>query len=198
MSSIPTRLLLGTTALIMLGMVWLAFITIQSTQAHGLPMAELALTGPDATTPVSYLWPVGAKLSDYITERTFLIANEGRQVLFMHPPSSAHFKLQVPEKSLLKFTMALQPDVWDKPGDGVDFVVRALYWDQGSRKDKEETLFSQYVDPRKDLAARAWLDATVDLDRFSDQVITLTFQTLPHDSPDYDWAGWNRILIARR
>ncbi|HEX9015488.1 MAG TPA: hypothetical protein VF960_05720, partial [Chloroflexota bacterium] len=130
-------------------------------------------------------------------ERTFLIGNDGRQVLFMHPPSSAHFQVQVPGKATLKFTMALQPDVWDKPGDGVDFLVRALRWDPKSQRNVEEPLFSQYVDPKKDPAARRWLDAAVSLDHFSDQVITLTFQTLPHDSPDYDWAGWNSIRIAR-
>ena len=85
--------------------------------------------------------------------------------------------------------MALDPQVWDRPGDGVDFEVEVR---SGERVEK---VFSAYVDPKKDLAQRRWTEASVDLSPYGGQVVELTLSTLPHASPDHDWAGWAQPVI---
>ena len=169
-----------------------------SSAARGLPPLEIDLLEHDAVVGVTYSCPPEGSIPNYIHEKTILIGNEGRQSLFMHPPASAAFRLQIPQQSSLQFSMAIESGAWDKAGDGVDFQVRIRHWDSLSNREVEETLFSQYVNPKADPTMRRWVDGSADLGRLAGQSGQIIFQTLPHDSAEYDWAGWSRLRIVRK
>ena len=77
------------------------------------------------------------------------------------------------------------------PGDGVDFLVEVR------RGDDVELLFSSYVNPKQDTSQRGWLFDAVDLGHLAGQEVDIVLRTLPHESPDADWAGWAvpRIVV---
>lgn len=101
----------------------------------------------------------------------------------MHPPSSGSLWFTVPRGGRLEFAVGLNQDVWDKPGDGVDFSVDLT-------RLKKETIYSQYVDPRVNRSQRRWIDTSIDISRFAGERVLIVFRTLPHASADYDWAAW--------
>ena len=54
----------------------------------------------------------------------------------------------------LDFAVGLDPQVWDKPGDGVQFQVEV-------RDGDERTLvFDTYLDPKRNPSDRRWVDAS--------------------------------------
>lgn len=159
---------------------------------------QIDLVGTSDTVQRSYSYPVEASLDQYIASRTFTIDGETRNVLFMHPPSSASFSLLLPRTAVLQFGMAIQPEAWDKSGDGVDFQVNARFWDEAAKRNEDEIVYSHYMDPKNDPSMRHWVDAVVDLNRLGGNYVTLVFRTMPHASPDYDWAGWSGICVTGR
>ncbi len=128
--------------------------------------------------------PPGANAIDYIQTKTLAIGGDTRQVLYMHPPSSATFQGRLLDEVRLEFSMGLDPEVWDKPGDGVEFQVGLR--DGGMAT----TLFATYLDPKRDPSCKRWVDGSVDLSRFAYREIELVLRTLPGRSADFDWAGW--------
>jgi hypothetical protein len=134
--------------------------------------------------------PPGASAGDYIHPKTFSIAGDTREVLFMHPPSSALFDLWLPDEVRLEFAVGMDPDVWDKPGDGVKFQMEVRDGDRTVR------LFSARVDPRANPSDRRWLDASVDLSKFAFQRVHLVLRTLPGASGENDWAGWAGLRMV--
>ncbi len=128
--------------------------------------------------------PPGANATDYIQTKAFAIGGETRQVLHMQPPSSASFQGRLQDEERLEFAVGLDPQVWDKPGDGVEFQVEVRDGDEA------EILFATYVDPKRNLSDRRWIDGSVDLSRFAYREIELVLRTLPGASADFDWAGW--------
>ncbi len=160
---------------------------------------QIDLVGSSETVQVAYETPIGARLDDYIANRSFTINGDTRKVLFMHPPSSASFSLLLPaESASLRFGIAIQPEAWSKPGDGVDFDVHVKHWDKAARRAESDALFSQYIDPKHDASQRRWVDVAVDLSHFGGEWVTLVFSTSPHASPDYDWAGWSGLIVMGR
>jgi hypothetical protein len=135
--------------------------------------------------------PKGTAWSDYIQQKSFTIQGDARNVLFMHPASSADFAVKVPANSELRFALGIDPAVWDKSGDGVDFQVVVIL-------SKREVAFSRYVDPKHEPADRRWIDASVDLSPYAGRNIVVELGTSPHQSADYDWAGWATPKVARR
>lgn len=159
---------------------------------------DLVESNESENVQLSYQTPVEAALDDYIANRTFTIDGETRKVLFMHPPSSASFSLLLPRAAALRFGIAIQPEAWSKPGDGVDFQVSVNHWNQEAKRTQEEVIFARYIDPKHDPSARHWVDAALDLSRLAGGYVTLVFSTSPHASPDYDWAGWSGMQVVGR
>ncbi len=128
--------------------------------------------------------PQGANAAEYIQTKAFTIGGDTRAVIFMHPTSSAAFHMRLPDELRLDFALGLDPEVWDKAGDGVQFQVEVR--DQG----KATTVFSQYLDPKKNPSDRRWVDASVDLSYFAYREVDLVLRTFPGASNEFDWAGW--------
>jgi hypothetical protein len=128
--------------------------------------------------------PAGQNPADYVSVSEFTLQGEAREVLYMHPTASASMRVLLPDNARLQFAMAVRPEAWDQPGDGVDFQVEVR------RGSEAELLFSEYINPKGDPSHRRWNYASVDLSRFAGEEVDIVLRTLPHESPDADWAGW--------
>lgn len=135
--------------------------------------------------------PEGGKAEDYVLSKSFSIAGDTRPVLYMHPPASAWSRVWLPENARLEFALALDPQVWDKSGDGVEFQVAVRH------REGLEVLFRRHVDPRGNPSDRSWIDGSVDLGRLAHREVEIILSTGHAGSPDFDWAGWAnpRIVI---
>ncbi len=135
--------------------------------------------------------PAGDKAEDHVNTQNFVINGESRKVLFMHPPASASKRLWVPSGARLELGLGINPAVWDKTGDGVEFRVEAV------KDGRTTTLLSRYIDPKANAADRKWFDYSLDLQQFAGEEVELRLQTLPGASADFDWAGWSdpRVVL---
>jgi len=137
--------------------------------------ARHSLSGSEGEAVEVQVWTIGA---------------ETKTVLYQHPALSGasriFFPVSVAPGSRLTFDLALSPDSWEKPGDGVDFAV---YVDTGQGIQRR---FSTYIDPKNDELDRRWHTYSVDLDAFAGQDISIIFETGTGPAGDYryDWAGW--------
>ena len=84
----------------------------------------------------------------------------------------------------------MDPQVWDRAGDGVLFKVAAV---EGNTT---HPLFSRWVDPKNEPADRRWIDGAVDLGPFVGKEVTLLLETSPGANPAWDWAGWGGLRLA--
>ncbi len=134
--------------------------------------------------------PEGQKPEAYVTSKTFSIQGDPRSVLYMHPSASASISVWLPESARLEFAAGLDPAVWDKAGDGVEFEVKV---DNGAN---QLSLFKQFVDPKNRPSDRRWIEASVDLSAFAHQKVNVVFSTRPGATDEYDWAGWANARIA--
>ncbi len=124
--------------------------------------------------------------------KVFRVGGREEAVLFQHPPSSFSLELTPSEQSrFLVFRLALDPVVWSPDrGDGVLFELSL------ADGQKNETLFSRWLDPKNDPKDRRWVDGAVDLSPYQGRSITLTLSTSPGESTAWDWAGWGDLRLA--
>jgi hypothetical protein len=130
----------------------------------------------------------------------------------MHPDSTVHFTVEVPEGAQLAFAIATAPETWNQPGDGVTFTIYIKPTQQQASGDQSlvpspqspvsntQSLFSSYIDPKHDLAARRWHHRAVDLSAYAGQTVALLFETSAGPAGDdrYDWAGWGLPRLWQR
>ncbi|MFC2036375.1 tetratricopeptide repeat protein [Chloroflexota bacterium] len=130
---------------------------------------------------------------DYVRNSHFTISGDELRLLFMHPDSSARYIVDVPAGSILVFDVATDPGSWDQPGDGVTFAIY-VESDQAVKQ-----IFSTYIDPKQDAAARRWHPHTVDLEAYAGQTVTIVFETGTGPAGDYrfDWAGWGAPRLLK-
>lgn len=137
--------------------------------------------------------PHNAKPDDYIHWRTFTIEGDTREVLYMHPASSAWLWVWLPQEAKLEFALGVDPEVWGKSGDGVEFQVEV----KPEGASEAQVAYSAFVDPKNRPGDRRWVDVSVDLSRFAHKEVQLRLRTLPGASGDYDWAGWAMPVVRR-
>ncbi len=134
----------------------------------------------------------GAVNPPFVTRDQFAIGGVTKPVLFQHPPSSLRYSMVVTaQRSALRFSLGLNPVVWDPSrGDGVAFEVSVEA--DGAR----ERLFRRELDPKRDPAARAWIDDSVDLSRYLGRPIELVLSTDPLADVAFDWSGWGTLRLT--
>ena len=137
-------------------------------------------------------------LQGFIKQDVFTIQNSQKNTIYMHPDSWAAYTLILPqpqagEQFWLLFSAGLSPYSWDQEGDGVGFRVTLT---QGT---EEHTVFDQYIDPKKNLADRRWVDSKIDLTPFAGQTVIITLSTNSGPAGDnrFDWAGWGNVSILK-
>jgi hypothetical protein len=141
------------------------------------------------------LYPQAEKRSSTAVEQAFALRDvtingETRRAIYMHPTSRLTYQnVTVPSDAWLRMWVALQPEAWDKEGDGVYFRFGV------SDKRTYDELVRQHVDPKNNENDRRWIPITVDLSQYSGLTVDLIFNTntsLPGrgDNPANDWAVW--------
>ena len=119
--------------------------------------------------------------------------NPQKRVLFMHPDSSVNYSVTVPENTNLYFDLAVAPDSWRQPGDGVTFSVD-VQSEQGTIQ-----VFSVYIDPKNNYEDQQWNSYMIDLSDYAGQTINIVFKTDcgPAEDCRYDWAGWGEPRLLQ-
>jgi len=130
----------------------------------------------------------------FIHEGVLAIAGDRRATLFEHPNSRVTFhQIEVAQRGVLRFGHAVDPAVWEKGGDGVEFVVEVS--DPVSRRTAR---YSRYLDPKHLPSERRWLGAEIDLHPFVGSRVEISFATDcgPENNADFDWAHWSDPTIV--
>ena len=130
-----------------------------------------------------------------VQKRRFTMPHNGdwEEVLFMHPPASLSFTLELPEEAtVFHFRNALAPESWDWGGDGVTFVA-TITRDDGAPVE----IFRQHISNAA--GDRNWHPAEIPLSSYAGETITLTLSTEngPRGDGTGDWAGWGAPRILR-
>lgn len=130
-----------------------------------------------------------------LQKRRFTMPHNGdwEDVLFMHPPASLHFMIDLPdEPAILRFRNALAPESWDWGGDGVTFVATIQ-----AQEGAPEEIFRQHIS--NDMADRDWHSAEISLAAYAGSTLNLTLATEngPLGDGTGDWAGWGAPRILR-
>lgn len=121
---------------------------------------------------------------------SFTIGGKKENVLFENPNTEVTYKMKIPEESSLKFSLALNPEVWspDK-GKGVEFELRL------NASGNSEKIFSRFIDPKSRPEDRKWHDVEIDLGQYAKKRVAISFITRSENT-DYGWAGWGRPRIV--
>ena len=128
---------------------------------------------------------------EYVAAKWLTIDNDRKPVLFMHPPSKVNYWLAIPKKDpRLECSLALDPSVWDKEGDGVTFAVII------TTKSGSTLAFEKEIDPKNCSADRRWDEVIVDLSPYAGQSVGITFATYPGEDNYWDWAVWGHPVIT--
>jgi len=129
----------------------------------------------------------------FVGEDYFWIGDDARRVLRLHPPSRARFRVRLPRRSELTFSLAMHPAVLERgAGDGVVFTVRVGRFARTMREVFQETL-----DPKRVPAHRGWHEFTVPLLDWGGKKVYLEFETRTVDAahPDHNTVGFGYPLI---
>jgi hypothetical protein len=129
----------------------------------------------------------------YVDRDTYSVGGELRPSLFLHPTASAVFPpVRVSPEAVLTFRIGVIDEAWDKPGDGVEFIVFVQ-----RSNDAETKVFSRYIDPQHNPQDRRWFEERVSLRRFGDQDVRITLATGPGPANNfsYDWGVWSEPQI---
>jgi hypothetical protein len=124
----------------------------------------------------------------YVSRGTFSVGGEVLPGLFLHPTGSVVFPpVRVAAESLLTFKIGMIEAAWDKPGDGVEFVVFVR-----RSNDSQAKVFSRYIDPKHNRQDRRWFEERVSLRPFAGQDVRIMLSTEPGPAEDFssDWAVW--------
>jgi len=134
--------------------------------------------------------------ANYVRVDQFIINNQKKIVLFMHPDSSVEYELNLPdletgEELWLNFWTGLSPEVWNQAGDGVHFVISL---EEGI---SSQEIFTIYIDPKQNIEDRHWQLERINLSAYQGKEIKLKFMTDsgPNNDNRFDWAGWGDPAI---
>jgi arylsulfatase A-like enzyme len=112
-----------------------------------------------------------------------------RRVLPASPPSRLRYDLDLPKEARLSFACGIPIDRHDRTG--VEFVVKVR---QGER---EETVFSEVLDPLQRPGHRRWMPFDVDLGKYHGRVqLSLETRGFENDPEDSRRAFWGAPTVT--
>jgi len=129
----------------------------------------------------------------FVGEDYFWIGEDARRVMRVHPPSRVRFRARVPERAELRGSLAMHPQVLDKPGgDGVTFIIRI---GRSARRMKE--VLDQTLDPKRVEGDRGWHDFSMPLSEWAGKKVYIEFETRTVDPghPDHNTVGFGYPMI---
>jgi hypothetical protein len=104
------------------------------------------------------------------------------------PGTRIIWKLRVPDDAWLSVNLGMKPEVWEKEGDGVKFLVLV------SDGRASEELFSQVVNPFGHHPDRRWIPVLVDLSAYGGEEVELIFNTYA-SAPGKPWDERNDLAL---
>lgn len=130
------------------------------------------------------------------------LAGETLKAISAPPDGRIHFHVRVPDDGWLRVSLGVQPEAWDKEGDGTYFFAGV------SDGRAYEQLFTQTVNPYKNPPERRWIPVTVDLSAYAGEDVELVLNTRaspppePGQPPQHDTRNdmplWGAPEIVRR
>jgi hypothetical protein len=138
-------------------------------------------------------------LDESIRAVTVTINGESKPCILEQSHGRITFRLTPPPSAWFIASIALDPSVWDRPGDGVYFRLGV-----SSSQDPYEDLLSQHVDPAANKSDRRWIPVAIDLSVFAGREISLVLSTnasIPGKRDDVrnDLALWGApVLVVGR
>ena len=124
------------------------------------------------------------------------IGQSTRPIIFAHPFSRIVYNLSLTTNPSLTFGIGMDSSAWDPgKGDGVTFNVFIVLQEDPNTMFR---VYSYYLDPKNNPVDRRWVDAEIDLSRFSGRRVSVIFETTPGNQGDtsYDWAAWSRPVLV--
>lgn len=115
--------------------------------------------------------PASPPPGEWCRPREIMLAGERKLAVAVLPSSRLTWKLTVPPKAVLRVWIGLEPDVWDREGDGVVFRIGVS--EGGSFRD----LVVRQVNPLLMSGHRKWVPVTVDLSAYEGLQLSLLFNT---------------------
>lgn len=127
------------------------------------------------------------------------VGDETRRAIVIPPTAGTRliWKVRAPDDAWLRVWVSVLPEVWEKPGDGVQFRVGV------SDGRTYEDLAVQHVNPIANQGDRKWLQVMVDLSAYAGEEIQLILNTdasppgKPYDAQN-DLAAWGAPEIVVR
>lgn len=112
------------------------------------------------------------------------------------PPSRVSYLLRIPPDTMLSFDIGMNEETYNKPGDGVFFLIEVEYGNEFHLKDR---IFFRYINPRRNEKERGWLHFQLALTKYFNKEVRLSFITRPGPYPIDCWrdAGWRRPHLCR-
>ena len=148
----------------------------------------LHLSDASMKTPIKGFSPVAVNI--------YRIDERAMVGLFEHPPTEISYRVHIPDNALLSFNIGINPEVWHKSmGDGVEFKIDITPVNGG-----RVCVFDKYIDPKHNINDRKWFNERVDLRKYANKDIIITFITLPGPAGDtrWDWAIWGEPEILNK
>ena len=110
--------------------------------------------------------PSGGSLGPYVNVQQVDIAGRERSWLYMHPPASFGYELDLPEGAAFQAGLGVDPRVWDAPGgDGLRFVLEVTPL-SGVDQGQTVRVLDEPLNPHAFAGERRWHDRLVDLSAF--------------------------------
>jgi hypothetical protein len=125
------------------------------------------------------------------------IGNKTQYAIFQHPlviqSNITYSNIQIPQNASLEFSIAMDPAVWNEPGDGVQFEIAI------NNNGQSNQIFSKYINPKANVDDRKWFFFSIPLEEYDNKVVSISFITNPGPANDtrYDWAYWGDPLIRQ-
>jgi arylsulfatase A-like enzyme len=135
-----------------------------------------------------------ADLESQIHRTEVTLGGDRRDALYMHPESSASYRVRLMNGPRLTFGLGFKPDILDREGDGVTFSIIVKREGGLSRVIYEKHLALSAVK-----ASRRWVDEEIDLLAYGGESVVLTLKTGAGPSGDLtnDHALWARPVIRQ-
>ncbi len=158
---------------------------------EGSAIIDLLGTIDDPILPKAALMTIDPS---FVTTCSWSVNDIGKYVLLEHPPSEVCYRVHLPQKSSLRFSLCMPPETWQhKEGEGLLFEIMVAKGDK-----MREKIFSRYVDPKHKISDRKWHDCRVDLSAFGEKTVDLIFTTSAGPKGDIAFcaAGWGELRIV--
>jgi hypothetical protein len=123
------------------------------------------------------------------------VNNETQYAMFQHPlviqSNITYSNIQIPTNASLEFSIAMDPAVWNKTGDGVQFEIAI------KNNSQSNEVFSRYINPKANVEDRKWFFYSLPLKEYENETVSISFITNPGPAGDanWDWAYWGNPLI---